>query len=496
MHESIVYNKLFQIDSLGLLERLESSIADLVYLDPPFFAKDFAHDDALLEYQVYLKKIFFQSKRILKNSGKIAIISDIERSFFFKDILPQIFGESNFLTEIILVTRISQHIPLPRPNHEILEIFGKTKKASITKVKRKLSHREVLEKFPKIDERGNYRTVSLVANLNKPKAQYRWLDYELPENKSWRVSKEKMEEYDEEGRIDYLKSGKPTLKIYAHENDSLEIGSVWNDFSYIFSLKGVLPTGRQFDYIYRLIEMTTKKDDLIISPFVNMGSTFLACTELERYCIAANCSEEFTTQTVQELYESSGLSITLHSKCQVEKMPLVWENYSSIFSDSLVKGEEISLEENLTIEFKSVGKGFRILREVLKSKLEDYAVAFLNSEKGIIYFGIDDEGIVTGIDLTRENRDEIQRFISDKMNVIKPSINPVLYKIEFLDVFESTTSPTPIDELFVLKITVEKGDKNKLYFTSSSMAFQKTPGGIVRLDGEAIQREIIKRYLS
>jgi predicted HTH transcriptional regulator len=67
-------------------------------------------------------------------------------------------------------------------------------------------------------------------------------------------------------------------------------------------------------------------------------------------------------------------------------------------------------------------------------------VAFLNGKGGRIFWGIRDAcRYVVGVSLSYEQRDELRRVVTDKLNQIRPPISPAAYEINLHDVYEDST---------------------------------------------------------
>ena len=62
---------------------------------------------------------------------------------------------------------------------------------------------------------------------------------------------------------------------------------------------------------------------------------------------------------------------------------------------------------------------------------DEYAVAFLNSEGGRIFWGIrNDDRITVGVTLDDQQRDEVRRKVSEKLWGIRPPISDEDWDIE------------------------------------------------------------------
>ncbi|MFA5864747.1 MAG: DNA methyltransferase [Phycisphaerae bacterium] len=106
-------NYLVRADCLDLLEKLPDQSLDLVYIDPPFCTQsqrsrthtDHQYPDywpgGLREYLTFLTLRITQIHRVLKTTGSLFIHLDYRSVHYVKIELDRIFGEQNFLNEII-----------------------------------------------------------------------------------------------------------------------------------------------------------------------------------------------------------------------------------------------------------------------------------------------------------------------------------------------------------------------------------------------------------
>lgn len=154
-----------------------------------------------------------------------------------------------------------------------------------------------------------------------------------------------------------------------------------------------------------------------------------------------------------------------------------------------VLNQPVTLEETKFCEFKEV-KGAHPVRAIWRI-VDQYVVAFLNSEGGRIFWGIrDSDRVVVGVKATYRNRDEIRRAVMDKIIRIQPAISPSAYRINFHQVLENQI---PIQDLFVIEVVVPRSLTRFLYFTADGEVYVKTEAGKKHLSGSEIQDEIIRR---
>lgn len=93
---------------------------------------------------------------------------------------------------------------------------------------------------------------------------------------------------------------------------------------------------------------------------------------------------------------------------------------------SYVLGEGVLFEEDVTHEFK---------RSLVLDELVKYIIAFLNTRGGTLYCGIEDNGVVCGLHIDRESRDQT-RLALDRVlrESIKPAVIGSLVTLTFVPV--------------------------------------------------------------
>jgi len=151
--------------------------------------------------------------------------------------------------------------------------------------------------------------------------------------------------------------------------------------------------------------------------------------------------------------------------------------------------QPVELEETRDCEFKEI-RGTNPIRSMSRN-VERYMVAYLNGSSGSIYWGIRDvDRVVVGVKLDYNERDQTRRMITDQANHIQPAVSPSDYRIEFYPVYDKEQ---PVEDLYVIELFVRKPPTNLLYFTGAGEVYVKTEAGKKKLNGLAIQDEIIRR---
>ncbi|XP_038651392.1 schlafen-like protein 1 [Scyliorhinus canicula] len=166
-------------------------------------------------------------------------------------------------------------------------------------------------------------------------------------------------------------------------------------------------------------------------------------------------------------------------------------------SDSAIIGGEISGQERLfygalmgsetrNVEFKRGGGEY--LNMALKNHVRKYVCAFLNSEGGSLFVGVNDDGTVCGVECNHKDEDRVRLLIDSIVKGFKPPLFPNSYSITFLPVIKDGDTGM---FLKVVRLTVHPPKKNGdilLYETDQGEVYIRRDGSIQGpLSGSSIQ---------
>jgi site-specific DNA-methyltransferase (adenine-specific) len=147
--------------------------------------------------------------------------------------------------------------------------------------------RYIEERFTSVDENGRrFQPTSLVNPAPRPNLHYEYKGYQPPPN-GWMISREKMEQWDSEGRIYFPKekSGRLRRKSYADELRGMPIQNLWQDIPEINSQAQErlgYPTQKPVALLERIIRAGCNEGDLVLDPFCGCGTTIHAAQKLQR----------------------------------------------------------------------------------------------------------------------------------------------------------------------------------------------------------------------
>ena len=304
-------------DNLEQLPKLAPASVDLVYIDPPFNSnrnyevfwgetKEMrAFEDrheSTRAYIDYMRPRCVELARVLKKTGTFYYHCDWHASHYVKVMLDQIFGENNFINEIIW-KRQSSHNDAKQGSKHLGRVHDSVFLYSGGSDEYKFKHlytpydTEYVEKFYRHIEPETGRRFSL-GDLGAPGNEapekgnpvYEFLGIK----RSWRFSKERMEELHKEGRIIQSKPGAtPRQKRYLDEMPGVPLGSVWDDIGPIQgSSKESLgyPTQKPLKLLERILEISSDENDIVLDAFCGCGTALVAAQKLKRQWIGIDIS--------------------------------------------------------------------------------------------------------------------------------------------------------------------------------------------------------------
>jgi len=167
------------------------------------------------------------------------------------------------------------------------------------------------------------------------------------------------------------------------------------------------------------------------------------------------------------------------------------------FNKLFVRDQPVKFGEDRFYEFKEI-TGKKPGRTIADT-VDEYAVAFLNTNRGQIYWGIrNSDKFVVGVQLQYKEIDEIRRKILSKLNNIQPLISPTDHKVLTSDytvkahpVYDNNKNA--ITNLFVIEVIAPQGNPKELYALPDGSVYLKTDDGKQKLSKGEIEAEFIKR---
>lgn len=269
-------NEVLQGDCLNVLKKLKASSVDLVYLDPPFFTqkkhtlrnrentKTYSFDDSwssIETYRNYIKERLIECRRTLKPTGSIFLHCDKAASHHLRVALDEVFGASNFQSEIIWSYRRWSNSKKGLLNsHQVIFFYSKTSDFKFNQM---------------------YSAYSPTTNIDQ-------------------IFQKRVR--DENGKTKY-KIGEMGGAELIDNKTGVPLSDVW-EIPYLnpkAKERVGYPTQKPILLLEQIIKLVSDEDDVILDPFCGSGTTLVAAKLLNRQYVGIDVSEEAVSLTKERL---------------------------------------------------------------------------------------------------------------------------------------------------------------------------------------------------
>lgn len=398
-------NKIFWGDNLQVMSHLLKEYRGqikLIYLDPPydsradykkkieirgkgaignfsaFEEKQYTDIWANDEYLQFIYERALLIRELLSEDGSIYFQCDPTRGHYIKIILDEIFGNSNFVNQIIWKRTFShgdsgQGAKHLGRLHDMILFYRKSELTKINAVYTPYSEKYIADFYKYIDESNGkkYRLVSLLGpgGAAKGNPYYEFLGV----SRYWVHSKEKMTKLYEEGKIIQTKPGTvPQKKRYIDESPGVPLQDLWFDINAVqgTSLENQkYPTQKPEKLLERIIESSTNEGDLVFDCFMGSGTTQAVAMKLGRRFIGADINlGAIQTTTKRLLNVAKELTSTLQEETKYTGFQVYNVNNYDVFrnpvqaKELLIKALEIQpLPNNSLYDGEKDGRMVKIM---------------------------------------------------------------------------------------------------------------------------------------
>lgn len=316
-------NKIFWGDNLQVMSHLLKEYrgkVQLVYIDPPFDSRanykkqikiknKTAISDSLSfeekqysdiwtndEYLQFMYERIILIRELLSGTGMLFLECDPTRGHYIKVILDEVFGQDNFVNQVIW-KRTFSHGDMGQGAkhlgrlHDTIFMYRKSANLQMNTVYTPYSEKYVKDFYKYTDKDGRkYRLVSLLGpgGAAKGNPYYEFLGV----SRYWVHSKAKMQELYEKGIIIQTKPGAvPQKKRYLDEAPGVPLQDIWTDISAVQG--GALenqnyPTQKPEALLDRIIQVASNPGDIVFDCFMGSGTTQAVAMKLGRKFIGAD----------------------------------------------------------------------------------------------------------------------------------------------------------------------------------------------------------------
>ncbi len=322
-------NMLIHGDNLLALKALEQDFTDkikCIYIDPPYNTGNaFEHYDDGIEHSLWLNLIkprLTILRNLLSAEGSIWISIDDDESHYLKVMCDEIFGRKNFVSNVIWEKKYSPQNDAKwlSDSHDHILIYAKQKEVWRPYMLPRTDEMNARYKNPDNDSRGVWKSGDLLRKDAQKSGLYTITtpsgrNCDAPAGRSWRVPEYRYYEMVADNRIWFGKDGKaiPSIKRFLSEvQDGTVSKTIWfrdevgdNDEA-AKVIKKLFPqnpfsTPKPERLIQRILELSTKPNDLVLDSFLGSGTTAAVAHKMGRKWIGIELGEHAKTHCYPRL---------------------------------------------------------------------------------------------------------------------------------------------------------------------------------------------------
>jgi adenine specific DNA methylase Mod len=245
-------NTIYCGDCKDVLSQFPYESIDLIYADPPFFSNRrfeiLWHDGferrafqdrwkgGINNYIDWMFERLTHCYRVLKDTGSMYLHCDHHASHYLKVAMDRLFGEGNFINEIVWQRQFAKHSEAKQGSkhfgriHDVILLYRKSDTCIWNPQYQPLSDERAKQQYSYVESQTGRRyqltAIDGPGGAAKGNPRYEFLGV----TRYWRYSKETMEKLYKEGRIVQTKPGNvPRYKRYLDETKGVELQDVWTD---------------------------------------------------------------------------------------------------------------------------------------------------------------------------------------------------------------------------------------------------------------------------
>jgi site-specific DNA-methyltransferase (adenine-specific) len=255
----------------------------------------FLKENDMMAYLSMMAVRLLELRRVLKPTGSIYLHCDVTASHYLKILMDATFGPKNFRNEITWKRRVGMSSAVHESNRfgtctDIILFYAKSDDALFSPQYNKDSpeYQEYIRtRFTMVDEQGRHFQPDNLTNPGyRPNLIYEYKGYKPP-SKGWAISKEKMRQWDKEGRLYFPpnKNSRIRRKRFVDELKGMPVQNLWTDVPEINSQAQErlgYPTQKPQALLERIIKASSNEGSVVLDPFCGCGTTIHAAQKLRR----------------------------------------------------------------------------------------------------------------------------------------------------------------------------------------------------------------------
>ncbi|MFP6307236.1 DNA methyltransferase [Helicobacter pylori] len=323
-------NYLIKGNNLIAIHSLKKKFAKQVkciYIDPPYntgndsfnYNDNFNHSSWL----VFMKNRLEAAREFLSDDGVIFVQCDDNEQAYLKVLMDEIFGRENFVNTIIWEKKYSPQNDAKwfSDNHDFILLYAKDKGIWRPNLLPRTSEMDARYKNLDNDERGAWKpsdclVKTYMASYDYPITTPSGKVVTPPKGRCWMTSKENFQKLVDDNRIYFGRNGDnvPSLKRFLSEVKQgttpltiwkyTEVGhnqDATKQLLTLFNNVKLFDTPKPEALLQRILEISTKENDLVCDFFAGSGTTCAVAHKMKRRYIGIEQMDYIETITKERL---------------------------------------------------------------------------------------------------------------------------------------------------------------------------------------------------
>lgn len=325
-------NRLIFGDNLLALKALEQEFTGrvkCVFIDPPYnTGSAFEHYDDGMEHSLWLSMMrdrLVLLHKLLSEAGSLWIAIDDNEAHYLKVLCDEIFGRSNFVSNVIWQKRVSpaNDAKFFSSDHDNILVYAKQKSCWVLNRLERTDTQNSYYKNPDNDPRGLWNSVTYTGNKSRnerPNLYYGIKNPNTgeiifpPETLTWRYSEATHLENVEQKLLYWGKNGNgrvPRLKMFLKDAELVVPRSVWSASEAGSTQQSMTEQKQLFMRPFgtpkpellmeRIFHIATQPGDLVLDSFAGSGTTGAVAHKMGRRWIMIELGEHCHTHIIPRL---------------------------------------------------------------------------------------------------------------------------------------------------------------------------------------------------
>ena len=355
-------------DNLDILRGMNSESVDLIYLDPPFNsnrhfsapigseaagaafkdtwtlsdvdeawhgeiaekdptlyaiidAAGLSHSKGMKSYLIMMAVRLLEMHRLLKPTGSLYLHCDPTASHYLKELMDAVFEHHYFRSEIIW-KRTSGHSDAKRLGavHDVILAYTKSEEFTYNRQYSPYDEAYIAQRYRYADGDGRRWTDGDLSAKGLSGGGYNYT-YKGVQS-LWRVSPERMEQLDEEGRLHFTNRGGIRIKRYLDEMPGLPLTDVWTDIFPINSQakeRTGYPTQKPLKLLDQIIQASSNPGGMILDPFAGCATACISAERLGRQWVGIDLSSLAAKLVKVRLEKEMGLFYDINHRVDIPR---------------------------------------------------------------------------------------------------------------------------------------------------------------------------------